>query len=47
MQDRFLCRIGVFTRIVISPTRRYCYFARKIGWLDFKPFHGLLETTSG
>ena len=44
MFDRPLCRIGVFyDGSYFTYARRHFYFDRKIGWLDFKPFHGLLE----
>ncbi len=44
MFDRSLCRIGVFyDGSYFTYARRYFYFDRKIGWLDFKPFHGLIE----
>ncbi len=44
MFDRSLCRIGVFyDGSYFTYARRYFYFDRKLGWLDFKPFHGLLE----
>ena len=44
MLDRSLCRIGVFyDGSYFTYARRHFYFDRKIGWLDFKPFHGLLE----
>jgi uncharacterized LabA/DUF88 family protein len=44
MFDRSLCRIGVFyDGSYFTYARRHFYFDRKIGWLDFKPFHGLLE----
>ncbi len=44
MQDRSLCRIGVFyDGSYFTYARRHFYFDRKLGWLDFRPFHGLLE----
>ena len=44
MDDRSLCRIGVFyDGSYFTYARRHFYFDRKIGWLDFRPFHGLLE----
>jgi uncharacterized LabA/DUF88 family protein len=44
MSERSLCRIGVFyDGSYFTYARRYYYFDRKIGWLDFKPFHILLE----
>ncbi|MBI3945041.1 MAG: NYN domain-containing protein [Armatimonadetes bacterium] len=44
MSDRSLCRIGVFyDGSYFTYARRHFYFDRKIGWLDFRPFHGLLE----
>lgn len=45
MNDKSLCRIGVFyDGSYFTYARRYFYFNRKLGWLDFRPFHGLLET---
>ncbi len=44
MNDKSICRIGVFyDGSYFTYARRYFYFDRKIGWLDFKPFHGFLE----
>ena len=44
MEDKSLCRIGVFyDGSYFTYARRHFYFDRKIGWLDFRPFHGLLE----
>jgi uncharacterized LabA/DUF88 family protein len=44
MFDKSLCRIGVFyDGSYFTYARRHFYFDRKLGWLDFKPFHGLLE----
>lgn len=44
MFDKSLCRVGVFyDGSYFTYARRYFYFDRKLGWLDFKPFHGLLE----
>ncbi len=44
MFDRSFCRIGVFyDGSYFTYARRHFYFDRKIGWLDLKPFHGLLE----
>ncbi len=44
MIDKSLCRIGVFyDGSYFTYARRYFYFDRKIGWLEFKPFHGFLE----
>ena len=44
MDNKSLCRIGVFyDGSYFTYARRYFYFHRKIGWLDFRPFHGLLE----
>ena len=44
MNDKSLCRIGVFyDGSYFTYARRYFYFERKIGWLDFPPFHSLLE----
>ena len=45
MLDKSLCRIGVFyDGSYFTYAQRYFYFDEKIGWLDFKPFHGFLET---
>ncbi len=44
MNDKSLCRIGVFyDGSYFTYARRHFYFERKIGWLDFPPFHSLLE----
>lgn len=44
MDNKSLCRIGVFyDGSYFTYARRHFYFDRKIGWLDFRPFHGLLE----
>jgi len=44
MFDKSLCRIGVFyDGSYFTYARGHFYFDRKLGWLDFKPFHGLLE----
>lgn len=44
MDDKSLCRIGVFyDGSYFTYARRHFYFDRKIGWLDLRPFHGLLE----
>lgn len=44
MDDKSLCRIGVFyDGSYFTYARRHFYFDRKMGWLDFRPFHGLLE----
>ena len=45
MSDKSLCRIGVFyDGSYFTYARRYLYFQRKIGWLEFRPFHGLIES---
>lgn len=45
MSDKSLCRIGVFyDGSYFTYARRYFYFQRKLGWLDFKPLHGLIES---
>lgn len=45
MNDKSLCRIGVFyDGSYFTYARRYFYFNRKLGWLEFRPFHGLLES---
>jgi uncharacterized LabA/DUF88 family protein len=44
MAHKSLCRIGVFyDGSYFTYARRYFYFDRQCGWLDFKPFHGFLE----
>jgi uncharacterized LabA/DUF88 family protein len=44
MLNASLCRIGVFyDGSYFTYARRYFYFDRQFGWLDFKPFHVLLE----
>jgi uncharacterized LabA/DUF88 family protein len=44
MDDKSLCRIGVFyDGSYFTYARRYLYFQRKLGWLEFRAFHGLLE----
>lgn len=44
MNDKSLCRIGVFyDGSYFAYAQRHFYFDRKLGWLDFRPFHGLLE----
>ena len=44
MEAKSLCRIGVFyDGSYFTYARRYFYFDRKLGWLDLRPFHGLLE----
>jgi uncharacterized LabA/DUF88 family protein len=44
MSESSLCRIGVFyDGSYFTYARRHFYFDRKLGWLDFKPFHALLE----
>ena len=44
MNDTSLCRIGVFyDGSYFTYARRHFYFHRKLGWLDFRPFHGLIE----
>jgi uncharacterized LabA/DUF88 family protein len=43
--DRSLCRIGVFyDGSYFTYARHHFYHDRQIGWLDFKPFHSLLES---
>ena len=45
MSDKSLCRIGVFyDGSYFTYARQYYYFQRKIGWLDFRPLHGLIES---
>jgi uncharacterized LabA/DUF88 family protein len=44
MTDKSLCRIGVFyDGSYFTYARRYLYFQRKLGWFEFRPFHGLIE----
>ena len=46
MFDKLLCRIGVFyDGSYFTYARRHFYFDRKLGWLDFKPFHSLIENS--
>ncbi len=45
MNDKSLCRIGVFyDGSYFTYARRYLYFQRELGWLEFRAFHGLLES---
>ena len=45
MSDKSLCRIGVFyDGSYFTYARRYFYFERKLGWLEFRAFHGLIES---
>jgi len=44
MTDKTFCRIGVFyDGSYFNYAQRYFYHNRGLGWLDFKPFHRLLE----
>ncbi len=45
MTEKSLCRIGVFyDGSYFTYARRYLYFQRKLGWLEFRPLHGLIES---
>ena len=45
MKDNSLCRIGVFyDGCYFSYACRYFYINTDLGWLQFRPFHSLLET---
>lgn len=45
MNDKSLCRIGMFyDGSYFTYARRFLYFQRKLGWLEFRPFHGLIES---
>lgn len=45
MTDRSFCRIGVFyDGSYVAYAQRYFYHNRKIGWLQLKSFHSLLES---
>ena len=45
MNDKSLCRIGIFyDGSYFTYARRFLYFQRKLGWLEFRPFHGLIES---
>jgi uncharacterized LabA/DUF88 family protein len=44
MTDNFLCRIGVFyDGSYFAYAQHHFYHSRKLGWLDFRPFHSLIE----
>ena len=44
MPEKSLCRIGVFyDGSYFTYARRFFYFECKLGWLEFRPFHGLVE----
>lgn len=44
MTDKSLCRVGVFyDGSYFTFAQRYFYFQRKLGWLDFRAFQGLIE----
>jgi uncharacterized LabA/DUF88 family protein len=45
MTDRSFCRIGVFyDGSHVSYAQRYFYHNRKLGWLQLRSFHSLLES---
>ena len=45
MTDKSLCRIGVFyDGSYFTYARRFLYFQCKLGWLEFRPFHALIES---
>lgn len=45
MNQMPFCRIGVFyDGSYFNYAQRYFYFQRKLGWLDFRPFHALIES---
>ncbi len=44
MADNFLCRIGVFyDGSYFSYAQHHFYHSRKLGWLDFRALHSLVE----
>lgn len=44
MNDNFLCRIGVFyDGSYFTYAQHHFYHARKLGWIDFRAFHTLVE----
>lgn len=44
MQNKSICRIGVFyDGSFFSCSQNYFYHGRKLGWLDFRAFHSLLQ----
>jgi uncharacterized LabA/DUF88 family protein len=46
MIEGSICRIGVFyDGSFFACAQRYFAYARKIGWLQFQPFHELIEAT--
>jgi uncharacterized LabA/DUF88 family protein len=46
MIEGSICRIGVFyDGSFFACAQRYFAYAKKIGWLQFQPFHELLEAT--
>ena len=48
MNQMPFCRIGVFyDGSYFNYAQRYFYFQRKLGWLDFRPFHALIESYGG
>jgi uncharacterized LabA/DUF88 family protein len=45
MSDKSICRIGVFyDGSYFAHAQGHFYHARKLGWLDFRAFHSLLES---
>jgi len=46
MSEKSFCRIGVFyDGSYFTIAQNYLYHNRKLGWLDFQPFHLLIENT--
>jgi len=44
VNQKSFCRIGVFyDGSYFNYAQRYFYYQRKLGWLDFRPFHALIE----
>jgi uncharacterized LabA/DUF88 family protein len=44
MVDKSICRIGVFyDGSYFAYAQHHFYHTRKLGWLDFRPFHHLIE----
>lgn len=44
MESKSICRIGVFyDGSYFAYSQRYFYFNRKLGWLDFRALHSLIE----
>jgi hypothetical protein len=44
MYDKSFCRIGIFyDGSFFNYAQRYFWHQRKLGWLDFRPFHSMIE----